>query len=205
MLGHTLIAFLVEVSVQIHVQHVSYAERLEWRDVNTVDTVVIHATETPDLDHAQTFAEVIHYQGTQTGNSGHFYIDKDGQIYEYVPLERVAHHVANHNHRTIGIELVNHGRYPDWYHTDSQEWTDPYPQVQIQSLIKLLTQLRSIAPNLEYITRHSDLDKRVIQSTNDEQQMVRRKLDPGATFPWDEFVKKSELKDASEKNIRNIV
>ena len=42
-----------------------------------VDLVVIHCTELPDLAIAREYGErVLHDNGS--GNSGHFYIDRDG-------------------------------------------------------------------------------------------------------------------------------
>ena len=66
-----------------------------------------------------------------TGASGHWYIDRDGTIVEYVPAGRVAHHVRGHNAQSVGIELVNTGRFPDWYGSRHQAMDEPYTDAQI--------------------------------------------------------------------------
>ena len=72
--------------------------------------MVIHCTELPDLGMARGFGEKVMHKNSHTGNSGHFYIDRDGSIEEWVPVNRVAHHVRGFNSKSIGIELVNNGR-----------------------------------------------------------------------------------------------
>ena len=189
-----LMALMMETTLPIQVEHLSYVERLEQRQLEVVEVVVIHATETPDLRTAKEFAEQIHYQGSQTGNSGHYYVDLDGTVYEYVPTDRVAHHVANYNLNTIGIELVNRGRFPYWFDTNSQQWDAIYPQAQLDALYQLVEMLKLKHANVSQIARHSDLDPRLVPASNDENQQVRRKLDPGTTFPWETFVRSSQLK-----------
>jgi N-acetylmuramoyl-L-alanine amidase len=49
-----------------------------------VELVVIHCTELPDLAIAREYGERALYDNG-TGNSGHYYIDRDGAIYRYVP------------------------------------------------------------------------------------------------------------------------
>ncbi len=177
-------AALLAAGVLISQQPLPYAERLEQRELSAITGVVIHCTETPDLSSARELGEQIHYPGSQTGNSGHFYIDLDGRIEQYVPLERVAHHVSGHNQATLGIELVNRGRWPDWLHSEHQEPTSPYPEVQIQALIKLLQALQQHLPELSWIAGHEQLDTRQVPASDDPALLVSRKRDPGPRFPW---------------------
>jgi len=166
------------------IRSLDYVDQLEQRDPSTIRRVVMHATELPDLDMAREYGERVLYEASQTGNSGHFYIDRDGRIEQWVPVERVAHHVRGHNADTIGIELVNRGRYPDWLATTSQDWTDPYTEVQLQALIELLNALDQQLPNLIGIVGHDQLDTDRVPASDDPAQTVARKLDPGPTFPW---------------------
>ena len=71
-----------------------------------IDLVVIHCTELPDLAMAREYGERVLYD-SGAGNSGHFYIDRDGSVVQYVAPERVAHHVRGMNAHTLGIELVD--------------------------------------------------------------------------------------------------
>ncbi len=173
--------------------HLPYAAELESRKVDAVTLVVIHCTELPDLTMARTYGEKILYVDSGTGNSGHYYIDRDGRIYEFVPVTRVAHHTRGYNPRSVGIELVNTGRYPEWFHSQKQEATEPYTEAQISSLRGLLRQLRTTLPMLEHIAGHEDLDQARVPASDDPAQTVWRKRDPGALFPWTEVLDGSGL------------
>jgi N-acetylmuramoyl-L-alanine amidase len=170
-----------------------YIQGLQARGLIEVNAVVIHATELPTLAEARRFAEIIHYPATKTGNSGHFYVDTDGRVECWVTPDRVAHHVKGHNHASIGIELVHPGRYPDWHATDHQDWSTPYPDEQIEALIGLLNQLAVRLPRLHHIAGHDELDLDVVAASDDPSQTVRRKLDPGPTFPWDRVYDRTPL------------
>ena len=162
----------------------SYTQRLERRRVEDIDLVVIHCTELPDMATARIFGEKVHHPESQTGNSGHFYIDLDGSIEQWVPVDRVAHHVRGFNSKSVGIELVNIGRYPDWFKSDHQQVTEPYPDIQIEALATLLNQLEKQLPALESISGHSDLDTTMLPSEDRPEVEIRRKIDPGPHFPW---------------------
>jgi len=171
----------------------SYTQRLEKRDPARIDLVVIHCTELPDLAMARVFGEKVHHSRSQTGNSGHFYIDRDGNIEQWVPLSRVANHVRGFNPQSIGIELVNNGRYPDWFQSTHQHMNEPYPGAQIAALAALLNHLTTQLPGLEDIAGHEDLDTAMLPSEDRPDIMIRRKLDPGPHFPWPEVMGKIPL------------
>ena len=172
----------------------SYVDRLDERPLEAVELVVIHATELPDLATAREYGERIHYEGSQTGNSGHFYIDRDGSVHQWVTLERVAHHVRGHNQDSVGIELVNRGRWPDWFDSRRQDWPEDYSEAQIEALIVLLSELQSMLPGLRYIAGHDELDSGTVAASDNPVIEVRRKLDPGPRFPWDQLLGKVALK-----------
>lgn len=161
-----------------------YAERLQPRPLAQVDLVVIHCTELPDLAMARRFGEAIRYPSTQTGNSGHYYVDRDGSLHQYVALDRIAHHVRGHNAQAVGIELVNRGRYPDWLDSRRQQMDEPYTEAQIVALIGLLRWLPAQLPALHRIAGHEDLDRSREPASDDPAVQVQRKLDPGPLFPW---------------------
>lgn len=164
-----------------------YVERLPERPADAVTLVVVHCTELPDLATAREYGEKVLYE-SGAGNSGHYYIDRDGTIQRYVPGNRVAHHVRGRNADSIGIELVNRGRYPDWFDSRRQTMTEPYPAAQIDALRALLAQLRGEFPCLRAIAGHEELDTARVPASDDPQVLVPRKLDPGPLFPWDAIV-----------------
>jgi N-acetylmuramoyl-L-alanine amidase len=161
-----------------------YELRLEERPRSQIDLVVIHCTELPDLADARKAGERILY-ASGTGNSGHYYIDRDGSVHVYVRPERIAHHVRGYNPRAVGIELINTGRYPDWLDSRKQKMEEPYTEAQIVAVIGLLQSLQKELPSLKYIAGHEELDTTLEASSNDPGTHVHRKLDPGPLFPWE--------------------
>ena len=161
-----------------------YEDRLDARAHTQIDLVVIHCTELPDLAMAREYGERMLYPATQTGNSGHYYIDRDGSIHAFVRPERIANHTRGYNPRSIGIELINAGRYPDWLDSRHQAMDEPYTDAQIAALIALLNSLRGELPNLQWIAGHEDLDTAQVPASDDPDKTVARKRDPGPLFPW---------------------
>jgi N-acetylmuramoyl-L-alanine amidase len=166
-----------------------YEAQLEPRALSQIDLVVIHCTETPTLASAREFGERILYPGSGTGNSGHYYIDRDGRIVLYVRPDRIAHHVRGYNPRSIGIELVNTGRYPHWRDSRHQAMDEAYPEAQIRALIPLLAHLREQHPGIRYIAGHEDLDTAQEPAEDDVNVLVPRKRDPGPLFPWERVMR----------------
>lgn len=170
-----------------------YVGRLEAREISQIELLVVHCTETPSLAIARAFGEIEHY-ASDTGNSGHYYIDRNGRIERYVPIERIAHHTRGYNPTSIGIELVNSGRHPDWLHSQHQQMTEAYPAAQIDALLELIADLKLRCPRLARIAGHEDLDLTEVDATDDPNIKVRRKRDPGPLFPWDVVGAASGLK-----------
>lgn len=181
------------VSPKIHQHPLPYAQQLDARCTDDINLVVIHCTELPDMAMARVYGEKVLYPDNQTGNSGHFYVDRDGSIEQWVPLNRIAHHVRGFNPQSIGIELVNSGRYPDWFHTGHQQMSEPYPELQIRALAALLNHLQTELPGLKNVAGHEDLDTGMVPSEDKPDIMIRRKLDPGLLFPWSGFMQKISL------------
>jgi N-acetylmuramoyl-L-alanine amidase len=171
----------------------SYAFRLERRPLDCIDLVVLHCTELPDLATAREYGERICYAGSRSGNSGHYYLDRDGTTEEWVPCERVAHHARGYNPRSVGIELVNRGRWPDWCHSERQHMTEQYPAKQIAALHALLERLCRQLPELRWIAGHEQLDVSTVPATDDATAEVKRKRDPGPLFPWDRVLAATTL------------
>ncbi|MCD9086454.1 N-acetylmuramoyl-L-alanine amidase [Stenotrophomonas sp. SY1] len=178
-----------------------YESLLVSRPLSDIDLVVIHCTELPDLATAREYGERALYD-SGTGNSGHYYIDRDGSILQYVALDRIAHHVRGINPRSVGIELVNTGRWPNWFDSDNQHMREPYTEAQIAALVRLLQWLPDALPSLRWIAGHEQLDTATEAASDDASQRVRRKLDPGPMFPWDVVLHAVALKpfDAAGSN-----
>ncbi|HEX7816708.1 N-acetylmuramoyl-L-alanine amidase [Dyella sp.] len=176
----------------IHDQPLPYVHLLPERPASAITLVVIHCTELPDMAMARQYGERKLYDNG-TGASGHYYIDRDGSIYRYVPVTRVANHVRGQNSHSVGIELVNLGRYPDWWDSHHQTMTEPYTAEQIAALRALLSQLRQELPNLHQVAGHEDLDTARMPASDDPGKEIARKMDPGPLFPWEQALEGSGL------------
>jgi N-acetylmuramoyl-L-alanine amidase len=161
-----------------------YEAKLASRPLSQIDLVVIHCTEVPTLELSRTFGERVLYAGSGTGNSGHYYIDRDGRVVLYVEPGRIANHVRGYNDRSVGIELVNTGRYPYWRDSKHQAMSEPYPDAQIDALVGLLQHLQQQLPSLKSIAGHEDLDRELEPAIDQPEILVPRKRDPGPLFPW---------------------
>jgi N-acetylmuramoyl-L-alanine amidase len=170
-----------------------YCDRLEARSLKTIDLVVIHCTELPDLATAREYGERIHHPGSGTGNAGHYYLEPSGRVHQWVPLDRIAHHVRGYNSGSIGIELCNPGRFPDWFDSRRQRMTAPYPDAQVDALLALLRDLCDTLPALTRISGHEVLDTEQVPASNDHDQRVYRKRDPGPMFPWSRVLAATRL------------
>jgi len=169
-----------------------YEQRLDARPLRQIELVVIHCTELPELAMARRFGEDVKYE-SGTGNSGHYYIDRDGRVLRFVAPERIANHTRGYNPQSIGIELVNTGRYPHWFDSRHQTMSEPYPDAQITALIALLAVLREQIPTLQQIAGHEDLDTEQVPASDDPSRRVARKRDPGPLFPWARVLRASGL------------
>ncbi len=178
-----------------------YEIRLDPRPLSAIDLAVIHCTELPDLATARQYGERVLYPSPDaaegTGNSGHFYIDRDGAVHRYVTPARVAHHTRGYNPRSVGIELVNTGRYPHWFDSRHQAMDEAYTEVQIEALIGLLNALRADISSLAMIAGHEDLDTAEVEASDDPAIKVRRKRDPGPLFPWQRVLESVPLRRLS--------
>ncbi len=168
----------------LRIEHLPYADALAARAPADIDLLVIHCTELPDLATAREYGERVLYPASGTGHSGHYYIDRDGSIVEYVDPARIAHHTRGYNPRSIGIELVNTGRWPHWLDSRHQAMDEAYSEAQIGALLALLGELHARFPSLTLIAGHEDLDLDEAEASDDPALKVRRKRDPGPQFPW---------------------
>ncbi len=170
-----------------------YEQRLDIRERAQIDLVVIHCTELPDLAMAREYGERVLHAESETGNSGHYYIDRDGSIHAFVRPERTANHTRGYNPRSIGIELINTGRYPHWLDSHHQAMDEPYTHAQIAALIALLNALCAQLPNLKWIAGHEELDTALVPASDDPAKFVARKRDPGPLFSWESVLAATPL------------
>ena len=128
-----------------------------------ISLIIIHFTET------KTFNEALNLlTSLERKVSSHYLIDKSGDIFNLVDLDKRAWHAGESmwgnyndiNSRSIGIEIVNSG----------EVMKEDYTTKQINSLSVLLNSLLKDY-NIKNILGHSDI-------------APTRKIDPGVHFPW---------------------
>lgn len=148
-----------------------------------VDMIVIHSTGGPTCD-AKTGRPVWVKAGSLEANIRfieahptlgiHYMIDRNGEVRKSVPEGQVSHHVLGFSQRSVAIELINDG-----------DGVDPFPKAQIQAAVALIQDIaQRRAIGREGVVRHSDLDKRTLPC----DKSMRRKVDPGAAFPFEEVL-----------------
>lgn len=128
-----------------------------------ISLIILHFTET------KTFNDALNLLTSKKRKvSSHYLIDKSGDIFNLVDLDKRAWHAGESmwgnyddiNSRSIGIEIVNSG----------EVIREDYTTRQINSLSDLLIRLLKDY-NIENILGHSDI-------------APTRKIDPGVHFPW---------------------
>jgi hypothetical protein len=76
--------------------------------------IVLHYTATSTYESAHaTFAADVPNMGVLPGTVAHFIIDKDGIIYQQLPLDLMGRHVVGLNYCAIGVENVQEARATD--------------------------------------------------------------------------------------------
>ncbi len=113
-----------------------------------IDCVVLHATAGSLSGTLSWFAN------PASGVSAHYVVAKDGDVYQMVEEDKLAHHAGGSDYQgrrafnnfSIGIEIVN-----------LNNGEDPYPALQVESMVKLvgyLVEKHKIAR--EWIVTHAD-------------------------------------------------
>lgn len=136
--------------------------------------IVIHATATNTLD--ETFSYLIH-SAAPNRVSAHYVIDRDGMVYQLVDEQKRAWHAGvstwdgktDINSCSVGIEF----QCP----AIDDELGD-FTLEQLKAGILLCREIcKRYSITAHNVVRHSDI-------------APGRKKDPGASFPWDEFIKR---------------
>lgn len=148
----------------------------------TVEAIIVHSISLPPGEYGNSYVadlflnrldpakhpyfEQIHHLKV----SSHFFIERDGQIIQFVPTTKRAWHAGESvclgkamvNDFSIGIELEG------W-----DEGDDGFTQMQYQSLNRLISLLKQEYAGIQgNIFAHSDI-------------APGRKQDPGPYFDWD--------------------
>ena len=109
--------------------------------MRTINKIIIHCSDTPE-GRPNTVADITawHKQRGFRTIGYHYVIYLDGQIVEGRPIESVGAHCTSHNRDSIGICYIG-GRT-----SDMKEFKDTRTPEQKQSLVELVTALRTQFP-----------------------------------------------------------
>jgi N-acetylmuramoyl-L-alanine amidase len=153
-----------------------------------IDKIVIHTIGGPSCseDGEVQFRPVpgnartwINWFAKQPVVGIHYVVDREGVTLAGIPENQVANHVVCCNQHSIGIELVNNG-----------DGVDKFPDVQIDALVTLLCDIAERnSLGASDIKGHADLDTNTMKCGDTE---TRRKVDPGALFPWQDVLERVE-------------
>ena len=132
--------------------------------MRTINKIIIHCSDTPE-GRPNTVADITawHKQRGFRTIGYHYVIYLDGQIVEGRPIESVGAHCTSHNRDSIGICYIG-GRT-----SDMKEFKDTRTPEQKQSLVELITALRTQFPEAK-VYGHRDFACRAFPCFNAQEE-----------------------------------
>ena len=132
--------------------------------MRTINKIIIHCSDTPE-GRPNTVADITawHKQRGFRTIGYHYVIYLDGQIVEGRPIESVGAHCPSHNRDSIGICYIG-GRT-----SDMKEFKDTRTPEQKQSLVELITALRTQFPDAK-VYGHRDFACRACPCFNAKEE-----------------------------------
>lgn len=177
-------------TIPLYLPEENYGHRKE-----LVTHAVIHfssyAAITPEnpynvMDIYRTFADY--------GVSAHYLIDRDGEIYQMVPEDKVAYHAGKGglvhlpeykdklNHYSIGIEILAIGTEEEMLPMLSRETYQKIKQTDIGYTNAQYNALSIIIDDL--VARYPNMKKDRLHIVGHDEYAKGRKTDPGSLFDW---------------------
>ena len=141
----------------LHQTDFTFSEDLMPREEGATRYIVLHHSE---VATPHTAADIHHWHQNKgwAGIGYHYFIDKEGEVYECRPRQMVGAHVYGHNHESIGVCFE--GDFNKEQLSEKQE----------TAAVKLLS-LLSLAYPVAQLCRHSDFNN--------------AKHCPGENFPFE--------------------
>ncbi len=144
--------------------------------------IVIHYTGNNSLAETVRFLspDTISSGNTYTKNYGsvnlgvHFFVDKDGSIYQFLPENMIARHTIGYNHISFGIENIARG---ESLLTDAQ----------VQSNAALVAWLKRRHPSIRFLIGHHEYmlpntPYLYLYTAENDDYFPMHKPDPGPVF-----------------------
>ena len=143
----------------VHHTNLKFNEKLEDRACNSTQYIVLHHSEVVTR-HTIEDIHKWHLNKKWAGVAYHYYINKDGEIFEGRPKDAVGAHAYGFNQKSVGI----------CFEGDFNK--EKIGQKQVDAAV-MLSALLSLTYNNAKVIRHSEL--------------VKDKDCPGLNFPFDSF------------------
>lgn len=139
-----------------------------------IDTIIIHVTESPNAAGSAKW-----FTDPAAKSCAHYIVDNDGSVVICLDDSMCAYHAGNWrvNQRSIGIEVVG-------YSAQSGTWTAPKLS-SLEALTAKLCKKYGVPPSNTWIYGH---DK--VPDPNNPSKLggAGQHTDPGAYFPWAQFL-----------------
>ncbi len=148
-----------ELDLDIQKSNFLWTEKLNY--VNKPNRIIVHHSAKTGLTPQDINA--MHKARGWAGIGYHFYIRKDGTIYEGRPTNAIGAHASNNNINTLGICLE--GNFEE----------EKIEDIQLESIIKLSTYL-SLRYPIESMVRHGDVKNTLCPGKNIDVKDLEKRM-----------------------------
>lgn len=148
----------------LHNINLSFKEEMERRGDHATKYVVIHHSEVVSR-HTAKDVHQWHLNKGWAGCGYHFFVDKDGEIFEARPVWAVGAHMHGYNKESVGICFEG-------------DFNKEQMNKKQEDAAVMLVALLSLSYDNAKVVRQCDLSK--------------EKAGPGANFPFEDFCQKVE-------------
>ncbi|OHE16124.1 MAG: N-acetylmuramoyl-L-alanine amidase [Sulfurimonas sp. RIFOXYD2_FULL_37_8] len=141
-----------EVRTRLTKEYIKEHYNLDVKDIKIVPKIiVVHHTAIDDFNESLSrfTSQTLPSDRPEIANGGavnvsaHFIVDRDGTVYQLMPLDFMARHVIGLNYSSIGIENVG-----------GQNSKDNLTSQQLRANIELVQELKKMFPTVEYLIGH---------------------------------------------------
>ena len=148
-----------ELDLDIQKSNFLWTEKLNY--TNEPNRIIVHHSAKTGLTAQEINA--MHKARGWAGIGYHFYIRKDGTIYEGRPTNAIGAHASNNNINTLGVCLE--GNFEE----------EKIEDIQLESIIKLSTYL-SLRYPIESVIRHGDVKSTLCPGKNIDVKDLEKRI-----------------------------
>ena len=126
----------------------------EKRDLNKIDTIIIHQTDSDDLGDYSPY-DIARYHVQNNGWAGigyHYYIIDSGKIFQTQPLYNISYHTSGYNSNSVGVVISGKHRYDS-----DKSNAEIIGKKKYKALIYALAKLQNQLPTSTEIISHGSV------------------------------------------------